>query len=71
MTNNETLTLKSNLHEVKLKLINLGMSLEDEPFTKEGAFQVFVECIHQIEEIDDSVKVVNIDEIYSECRIKY
>jgi hypothetical protein len=54
---NGTLTTKATLNELKLKLIYLGMDLEDPPYKKEQALQEVIQCIKMVEEIDETFKL--------------
>jgi hypothetical protein len=57
MNTNEALTLKSGINEVKLLLINLGMTIENRTMKKDEVMGEVLKCIHDLEGIDDSIKV--------------
>jgi hypothetical protein len=57
MITNEALTLKSGINEVKLRLINLGMTIESGSLNKEEIMGEILKCIDDLEGIDDSIKV--------------
>lgn len=52
----EILSIKSELNRLKLKLIDMGLSLEDSAYSKEDALIEVMECIHTIEEIDSLLR---------------
>lgn len=53
---NKIFTTKATLNELKLKLIHLGMDLEDRPITKENALEDVLICINMVESIDETYK---------------
>lgn len=54
---NEALTLKSGVNEVKLRLLNLGMTIESGSLKKDEIMNEVLKCINDLEGIDDSLKV--------------
>ncbi|WP_156029981.1 hypothetical protein [Rossellomorea vietnamensis] len=56
MKTSELLSIKAEINQLKLKLINMGLSLEDKAYHKEDALFEIMECIYTIEEIDSLMR---------------
>ncbi|UXH44467.1 hypothetical protein N5C46_23100 [Rossellomorea vietnamensis] len=56
MKTSELLSIKSDLNRLKLKLINMGLSLEDIAYSKEDALSEVLECILTLDEIDSLIR---------------
>ncbi|WGG47699.1 hypothetical protein [Rossellomorea sp. DA94] len=57
MGTNEALTLKSGINEVKLRLLNLGMTIESGTVKRDEVMGEVLKCINDLEGIDDLIKV--------------
>lgn len=56
MKTNEVLSIKAEINELKLKLINMGLSLDDAAYSKEDALPELLECILSLNEIDSLIR---------------
>jgi hypothetical protein len=57
MKTNDALTLKSGINEVKLRLINIGMTIENGKMKKDEFLSEVLICIRDLEGIDGSIRV--------------